>query len=60
MVAFFVIMLLELAAVLCVLSVCRQSGPLAIGQSPPWLQARLQNAVLGHQVLILQQELLVD
>jgi hypothetical protein len=25
-----------------------------------WLQTRLQNAVLGHQVLVLQQEFLVD
>jgi hypothetical protein len=34
--------------------------PLAIGEPPTWLQTRLQNAVLGRQVLILQQEFLVD
>ena len=34
--------------------------PLAIGEPPAWLQTRLQNAVLGRQVLILEQELLVD
>jgi len=38
----------------------RQGGTLAIGESRAWLQTRLQNAVLGRQVLILQHEFLVN
>jgi hypothetical protein len=37
----------------------RQGGALGVGEPPAWLQTRLQNAVLGDQVLILQQEFLL-
>jgi hypothetical protein len=38
----------------------RHGVPFAIGEPPAWLQTSLPNAVLGRQVLILQQEFLID